>query len=149
MVFCVWLSERLAKTICLPTEWQWQQAACCGQSDFDYPWGEKYKSGYANIDETVDDAGTHFLQRTTAVGIYPQGDSEQGVSDLSGNVWEWCLSCYEEPEKIESSGTFRRVLRGGSWVDYRDRARVSYRLSYSPDSRSNGMGFRVCCVSPI
>ena len=52
------------------------------------------------------------------VGLFPQGNSRQGVSDLSGNVWEWCLNGYEEPKNLESSGTFRRVVRGGFWAAF-------------------------------
>ena len=149
MAFCAWLSDRLEKTISLPTEWQWQQAACSGKTDFDYPWGKKYKTGYANINETMDDAGPNFLIRTTAVGLYPKGDSTQGVSDLSGNILEWCLNSYEEPEKMQSSGSFRRVLRGASWFFNQDFARASYRYYGSPVNRGDDLGFRVCCVYPI
>ncbi len=52
MAFCAWLSERLGYAIQLPTEWQWQQAACSGQAGFNYPWGPDYQTGYANINET-------------------------------------------------------------------------------------------------
>ena len=114
MAYCTWLSERRGKTIRLPTEWQWQQAACSGQSNFVYPWGKKNTTGYANINETWDDAGSHTLSRTTAVGLYPQGNSRQGASDLSCNVWEWCLNGYEESKNMQTSGTFQRVVRGGS-----------------------------------
>ena len=149
MAFCAWLSEQLGKTIRLPTEWEWQQAACSGQADFNYPWGAKYKTGYANINETWNEDGSHDLGRTTAVGLYPQGDSKQGVSDLSGNVWEWCLNGYEEPNNKQTSGTFQPVVRGGSWVYSSDYARSSARGYNSPDSRNNRIGFRLCCVSPI
>ena len=108
-----------------------------------------YQSGYANINETWEEAGSHYLQRTTAVGIYPQGDSLQGVSDLSGNVWEWCLNAYEEPANTQSSGVLRRVVRGGSWINALVSARASYRYYNSPVSRNYYFGFRVCCVSPI
>jgi formylglycine-generating enzyme required for sulfatase activity len=83
------------------------------------------------------------------VGIYPQGNSLQGISDLSGNVWEWCLNGYEEPANTQSSGAFRRVLRGGSWISDRGYARAACRGYYLPDDRYHFFGFRVCCVSPI
>ena len=150
MAFCAWLSERLGYAIQLPTEWQWQQAACSGQAGFNYPWGPDYQSGFANINETWGDAGPHDLGRTTAVGIYPEGDSLQGVSDLSGNVWEWCLNAYDEPASTQTSGSFRRVVRGGSWYYFQVDARASYRAYFcSPDDRYFTLGFRVCCVSPI
>jgi len=153
MAFCAWLSERLGFEIRLPTEWEWQQAACSGKPEFDYPWGSEYRSeyrsGYANIDETAGDAGPHYLGRTTAVGIYPQGNSLQSVSDLSGNVWEWCLNEYKTPSNTQSGGTEARVVRGGCWVFGRGLARASCRHSLGPGGRGHGVGFRVCCLSAI
>ncbi len=63
MAYCAWLSERLGYRVSLPTEWQWQQAACSGNSKQNYPWGKKYLSGRANINETVDwdKVGSHNL----------------------------------------------------------------------------------------
>ena len=149
MAFCAWLSAKLDKDIRLPTEWQWQQAACSGNPGFTYPWGENYQSSYANINETRDKAGSNNLQRTTAVGIYPSGDSQQDVSDLSGNVWEWCLNAYENPSNISVSGTDRRVVRGGSWLYLSGGARAACRYGFHPDYRHYYVGFRVCCFSPI
>ncbi|ASF45761.1 formylglycine-generating enzyme family protein [Methylovulum psychrotolerans] len=113
------------------------------------PWGKEYLTGFANIDEIMGDVGPHYLQRTSAVGIYPQGNSRQGISDLSGNVWEWCLNSYQDPGNTALSGTFSRVLRGGSWYRFQGHARASYRLSRGPGLRYGPVGFRVCCASPI
>lgn len=147
MAFCAWLSARLGFAVSLPTEWQWQQAACSGRADYDYPWGADYRSGYANIDETEDKVGPDYLGRTTAVGIYPQGDSEQGVADLSGNVWEWCLDV-DNQSYMQIFGGFSSVVRGGSWIFNRGLARAAYRYSCFPDIRLNDLGFRVCRASP-
>jgi formylglycine-generating enzyme required for sulfatase activity len=149
MAFCAWLSDRLGYAVRLPAEWEWQQAACSGNPQFDYPWGAEYCSGCANIDETEDKAGQDYLQRTTAVGLYPQGNSLQGASDLSGNVWEWCLNEYGKPSNIQPDGTEPRVVRGGSWTFNQDYARASFRYSSYPEFRYDRIGFRVCCLSPI
>jgi len=149
MAFCAWLSERLGFAIRLPAEWQWQQAACSGQAGFNYPWGQDYQCGYANINETWGNVGPHALQRTSAVGIYPQGNSLQGVCDLSGNVWEWCLNIYEEPANTQKAGSFARVARGGSWSFNLDAARASDRSYGPPDFRYYNVGFRMSCASPI
>ncbi|MBL3527217.1 MAG: SUMF1/EgtB/PvdO family nonheme iron enzyme [gamma proteobacterium endosymbiont of Lamellibrachia anaximandri] len=149
MAFCAWLSHRLGYPVSLPTEWQWQQAATSGNPGQDYPWGKKYKSGRANIDETSGGAGSHYLRRTTAVGIYLQGNSVQGVSDLAGNVWEWCLNEIDTPANTQASGTANRVLRGGSWVGGLDFARASFRNHSGPDHRDYDLGFRLSCSSPI
>src|SRR5208283_100212 len=110
------------------TEWQWERAArgCEGQV---YPWGNEYRSGYANIDETSLKVGAHYLARTSAVGIYPQAASPEGVMDLSGNVWEWCLNEFYVPDRIQTGGDEPRVMRGGSWSQGQDYA--------CADSRNN------------
>ena len=69
--------------------------------------------------------------------------------DLSGNVWEWCLNEYENPEKIQAGGRESRVLRGGSWLYIRDGARAEDRDDFVPDFRFSNIGFRVVCSSPI
>ena len=149
MAFCGWLSKRLGFEVRLPTELEWERAAR-GTDGREYPWGDGYKPGFANINERIDKVGPHNLQRTSAVGIYPQGASAEGVMDLCGNVWEWCLNEHAKPERKQRTGTQPRVLRGGSWVSGRGFARAAYRsLGWRPLGRGYGIGFRVVCSSPI
>lgn len=36
---------------------------------------------------------------------------------MAGNVWEWCLNEYDDPNQITIDGSDdARVLRGGSWL---------------------------------
>ena len=144
VAFCRWLTAQLGYEVRLPTESEWERAAR-GRDGREYPWGDGYQTGRANIDEKSSKAGEWNLQQTTAVGMYPQGASSEGMLDLSGNVWEWCLNKYERPEQTaaDSSGD-RRVLRGGSWYVSPDLACGSYRSSNNPDYRYvlSG-GFRV------
>lgn len=142
MAFCRWLSARLGDEVTLPTEWQWQQAATGGDPENDYPWGPDWVEGRTNTDEGR-------LSRTTAVGMYPAGVSLQGVLDLSGNVWEWCLNQYNQPMDTEVGGDNRRVVRGGSWRYGRDVARCAFRYFDDPGDRYYGFGFRLVRVSPI
>jgi formylglycine-generating enzyme required for sulfatase activity len=141
VTFCRWLSARLSCEIRLPTEWEWQQAATGGNPANVYPWGADWNSAYANTWESR-------LGRTTAVGLYPQGASPVGALDLSGNVWEWCLNDYSNPQYVDLSGANRRVARGGCWYHGQDRARSAFRDLYYPNSRSADLGFRVVCLSP-
>ena len=69
------------------------------------------------------------------MGMYPQGVSPYGIHDMSGNVWEWCLNEYSNPDNVQESGNDSRSLRGGSWVDYHDDAR-SVRRSAQRSGRS-------------
>jgi formylglycine-generating enzyme required for sulfatase activity len=151
MAFCRWLSKKLDLDIRLPTEEQWEKAAR-GTDGREYPWGDGYKIGYANIDETAcyggEKVGELFLGKTSAVGLYPQGQSPYGLMDMSGNVWEWCLNKYEETQMItpDLSGGVR-VVRGGSWNSYTESCRSSFRDPRLPDFRGL-QGFRLWCCSP-
>jgi formylglycine-generating enzyme required for sulfatase activity len=146
MAFSAWLGHRLGRDIRLPTEWQWERAAR-GTDGRVYPWGNEYMTGYANISEAGE--GARNLGRTSAVGIYPEGASPEGVLDLSGNVWEWCLNEYEKPKRTGRGGTESRVLRGGSWILIHGNARAGSRDLNHPGSRNDLIGFRVVCSSPI
>ena len=118
MAFCHWLSARLGFEVRLPDEWEWQWAAQGAGAGLAYPWGDKWQEGMANTDESG-------IGRTTAVGMYPGGRSRQGVYDLAGNVWEWCRNRYQYPKELSTGGGESRVLRGGSWGDYRGGARAA------------------------
>jgi formylglycine-generating enzyme required for sulfatase activity len=145
MAFCRWLSHRLgdSKTIIrFPTEWEWQQAATGGRENYAYPWGQEWHPDYANTDESG-------LSRTTAVGMYPLGQSLIGIMDMAGNVWEWCLNAYENPSTTDPAGDKNRVLRGGSWNRNQYGAHALYRYNRHPNGRSYSLGFRVVRSSPI
>jgi formylglycine-generating enzyme required for sulfatase activity len=115
VAFCRWLSAWLGFAVTLPTEQQWERAAR-GMQGFDYPWGENYRAGHANCYETGDNAGPYYIPRTTTVGIYPQAGSPEGVLDMAGNVWEWCLNEYDTPQNVQLAGKEAWVVRGGSWA---------------------------------
>jgi formylglycine-generating enzyme required for sulfatase activity len=149
VAFCRWLTARMGFEVRLPMEMEWQQAASGGDPENRYPWGGKYRSGYANINEKLKNAGPYNIGETSPVGLYPKGASVQGALDLSGNVWGWCLNKHDDPADLSLGGGDRRSVHAGSWIDYRDTARTAGRYSATPDFGGNLMGFRVCCVFPI
>lgn len=55
---------------------------------------------------------------------------------MSGNVWEWVDSWYDEREAD-------RVLRGGSWSYGQVYVRAASRSWFKPASRFDNIGFRV------
>ena len=107
--YCRWVSERVGYAVRLADEAEWEWAARSAEPGYEYPWGAKWRDGVANTSESG-------LMRTTAVGMYPAGESAQQVADLAGNVWEWCENRYR-------SGEEWLVLRGGAWLNNLGRAR--------------------------
>jgi len=135
-----------AKTHCeardarLPTEAEWEYAAS-GPNGLTYPWGNEWNEDYA-VWSGNSNGGT------ARVGSRPEGASWVGAMDMSGNVWEWVSSLYQDYEydsthENDTDITNNRVLRGGSW-DYGDPSdfRVSSRVSGIPVNHYGSGGFR-------
>ncbi len=139
VAFCLWLSETTGEKIMLPTENQWQYAAQ-GDDGRDYPWGKQWDASRCN--NNVDQKG---IGKTTPVTQYKgKGDSPFGVVDMAGNVWEWCLTDYNNKTNDMNSSATDRVLRGGSWINSNsDFFRCDFRDWCYPHYWFDGWGFRI------
>ena len=127
--YCAFANARL------PSEAEWEVMARGHRRKF--PWGD---------DGPTLTHSNHggLIGHTTGVGLFPRGDCPEGVSDLVGNVWEWCADWatkYGEPPTIS---TKQKILRGGSWYERPPGSvRVSFRGVNEPASRFSLVGFRI------
>lgn len=145
IAFCAWLSDLTEEKITLPTEQQWQRAAQ-GDEMYLYPWGNNWEESLCR--NSLQSDGNNPDNTSPVTSYDPRGNSPFGVSDLAGNIWEWCLTDYQtgsnEFEKIKRTDD-KIALRGGSWKDnHPDCFKCAFRNWTNPLNFSSIIGFRIC-----
>jgi formylglycine-generating enzyme required for sulfatase activity len=167
--FAKWAGKRL------PTEAEFEFAARGGLAGARYAWGDELRPGGRWMANTFQG---HFPNEDSAAdgwaGIAPVAmfpPNGYGLSDVAGNVWEWCSDWYRPDaygsaasagvarnppgprESLDPSepGVEKRVQRGGSFLcssEYCTRYLVGSRGKGEPSSGSNHLGFRCVRSSP-
>ena len=135
--FCRWLTQKRQDgfTYRLPDVKEWE-AAAVGIQRQEYPWGNEYFCIKCNTAESE-------IGKTSAVGIFKDGDTLNSLSDMSGNVWEWsCTNSSTEIDQPDFKSSERVALRGGSWDDDLLNARCDDACRARPVAKDSAVGFR-------
>lgn len=144
LAFCAWASEKLGKSITLPTEAQWEYAC---RAETTTPW----YTGTTEPTKAQAHYGFYPWDLQTAQEVGQLEANPWGLYDMYGNVFEWCLDWfgdYDAHEQTNPTGATigaQRVRRGGSWQSGISLVRSAYRGSQYPESGSATTGFRVVC----
>ena len=135
------LNALTGKNFRLPTEAEWEFAACGGNHSRHTQYG-----GSSRIDDVAwygDNSGgkTHPVKA--------KQPNELGIYDMSGNVWEWwqdgdgSYSSSAQTNPTGASSGSDRVYRGGGWVSSPRYCRSSNRIGNTPEGSYNDLGLRL------
>jgi len=120
----------------LPTEAQWEYACRAGTT-----------GDYAGSLDAMGWYSSNSGSKTRPVG--QKEANAWGLSDMHGNVWEWCSDWYGDypgasvTDPTGPASGANPVGRGGSWFSTAAICRSARRSRLSPGYRLNNLGFRL------
>lgn len=151
--FCLRLSRRTGRSYRLPTEAEWEYACRSGTAT-PFHFGPTITTDVANYDGSFPfekgPRGVYRKETTSSVEV--DAANAFGLSDMHGNVWEWCEDVWHSTYAgaptdgsawISGGEAAQRVLRGGSWYGRADYCRSASRVGLAADGRNGRGGFRV------
>lgn len=146
----------------LPSEAEWEASARANEKGKIFPWGDELVSkGVYNANTWQGDFPSDNSKKDGYLGTAPVKEfykDKNGIYQMIGNVWEWCLNSGQIPLKVfkdKSAKDFNKensvkpydlyALRGGSFLchySYCNRYRIAGRNSATPMSSASNLGFR-------
>ncbi len=157
--FCARLSIHTGRTYRLPSEAEWEYACRAGTTT-PFHFGQIITTELANYDgnHTYNNSPEGEYRETTTPVDHFEFANAWGLSDMHGNVWEWCQdhwhSNYEGAPTdgstwLSDDEDANRVIRGGSWVNNPRFCRSATRdYGINPRGTDLNIGFRIVCSSP-
>ena len=149
----------------LPSEAQWEYAAKSQGQDRKYAWGNQdptcMLANYWSENAPCNQQADAPVGQAMAVCSLPDGNTQQGLCDMSGNLYEWMVDQFhpfydgapmDETPWCDQANCYLsmpadRVVRGGSWLTDANNLRNSNRYSYVDHFKYDNIGFRI--VKPL
>lgn len=131
----------------LPTEAEWEYA-CRARTETPFHFGETLRTDVANFKPTQSAVLT--MRETIPAGGFAAANAF-GLCDMHGNVREFCDDIYHDSYEgapanggsWRTGGSFKRVVRGGSFQSPTFMCRSAAREDVIQDDRLDDCGFRV------
>jgi formylglycine-generating enzyme required for sulfatase activity len=114
------------------TQWQYTHAGCLQHVLFNYAWYDYNSSGTTHPVKSKRHTKMHGVLESPIDGL------EDGLYDMSGNVYEFCQDFYNSDSYV--------VMRGGCYLMDATYITVSFRQGHELHSGEDVLGFRI--VSP-
>lgn len=159
VAFCEWLSKQEGKKYRLPTEVEWEYACRAGTATL-FNTGDTLPAGFQKWFRDENRRTLYFgdpamppefkrIEGIPTLHVAQTAPNAWGLSDMHGNVAEWCADWYGPYEAGaqtdplgRSDGDFR-VFRGGWHSSFTRLIRSAKRGAWIPESVSDTIGFRV------
>ena len=135
-------SEMTGMHFRLPTEAEWEYAACGGQRS----------QGYAYAGSNEIDKVAWYQENSTnkTHNVGQKQPNELGIFDMTGNVWEYCYDWhmpYSDQSQTNPMGATtgeKHVLRGGCYhYDSKNCTNTNRHSYYTPDKGGASTGLRI------
>lgn len=144
--FCAWASMIAGFDLTLPTEAEFEYASR-GRNGLVYPWGNKFDESKLWSSNATERKSPAPVNRS-----YNVYRNAYGLTDMSGNVWQWCFDIYDDypetavtnPRGPATKPEEGRCRRGGSFLNGTPEFfQCAYRDTKMPDDGRYDAGFRL------